>query len=332
MNNEQIVHAIQQDFQSMVTCLETLAATVRQQAGHFQELSENWVLPETKQKPAVEHPIPIQLQQETQTEKPTEIVRLNVGGCSFATTLTTLRKEKDSMLCLMTQNDNWQPDFGDDQYFIDRSSTHFNLILDYLRSDDPASVVSSWTAEERQFLQAEADFFQLGSLQHLLACNIPTNTGTPLLTWDSSLLVYAQQKTSACISFSHHNTVLHMSAGSGEESKTPWVWARPPPKGVRLTHFSFIISNVMGRKVEYCIGYAGTQPVCTREAGAWGSEHRIDFEIDTNTNMLNIKATHKAVETVALNEPVCDAYPFNVLLPSLKFRGTESCMVTLIGR
>lgn len=60
-------------------------------------------------------------------------IKLNVGGQLFETSLTTLRKDPNSKLAQMFSEDsNVKPD-ADNSYFIDRDSTYFRLVLNYLR-------------------------------------------------------------------------------------------------------------------------------------------------------------------------------------------------------
>ena len=53
-------------------------------------------------------------------------VKLNVGGKIYKTTLDTLRKDPDSMLCAMfSGRHELKPDEEDGSYFIDRDGKHF---------------------------------------------------------------------------------------------------------------------------------------------------------------------------------------------------------------
>eukprot|EP01084_Bolivina_argentea_P261230 441377_1 len=62
------------------------------------------------------------------------IIKLNVGGIIFSTTLTTLRKY-DCMLSKKFSGDyDAEYDHETDSYFIDRDGTHFRYILNYLRN------------------------------------------------------------------------------------------------------------------------------------------------------------------------------------------------------
>ena len=66
------------------------------------------------------------------------IVRLNVGGTVFATTLGTLRTYKGSIMCqLFTPPYALHNETGQDgiiSFFLDRNGDVFSIILDYLRT------------------------------------------------------------------------------------------------------------------------------------------------------------------------------------------------------
>lgn len=66
-----------------------------------------------------------------------KMIRLNVGGRSFATTLTTLQKYPDTFLARSLATDNKIPLLRDETgaYFIDRNGELFAYVLDYYRID-----------------------------------------------------------------------------------------------------------------------------------------------------------------------------------------------------
>ena len=61
------------------------------------------------------------------------MIPLNVGGYSFVTTLSTLTKDKDSMLAAMFSGRHELDMDSEGRYFIDRDGTYFKYILNYLR-------------------------------------------------------------------------------------------------------------------------------------------------------------------------------------------------------
>jgi hypothetical protein len=71
---------------------------------------------------------------------PGDVVKLNVGGARFETTLAVLVKVDDSMLGRMFSppcDAMLQPDPADGSIFIDRDGEHFSMLLDFLRGDPP---------------------------------------------------------------------------------------------------------------------------------------------------------------------------------------------------
>ena len=90
-----------------------------------------------------------------------EIIKLNVGGHIFQTTIATLQKDPNSALGRMFTNLPNQTMQREDAYFIDRDGTHFRHILNYLRSNDLAEGVIEAVGEE---LKIEADFYQIPDL------------------------------------------------------------------------------------------------------------------------------------------------------------------------
>jgi hypothetical protein len=84
-----------------------------------------------------------------------ERVRLNVGGVRFETTLTTIRRIPDSMLAVMFSGQHTVNKDEDGFVFIDRSPTHFDDILNFLRTGK----VSIGTPH--QGLEAELEYYGL---------------------------------------------------------------------------------------------------------------------------------------------------------------------------
>eukprot|EP00112_Aurelia_sp_Birch-Aquarium-sp1_P008379 Seg1920.3 transcript_id=Seg1920.3/GoldUCD/mRNA.D3Y31 product="BTB/POZ domain-containing protein KCTD7" protein_id=Seg1920.3/GoldUCD/D3Y31 len=95
-----------------------------------------------------------------------EVIKLNVGGHIFQTSLQNMRKYPESTLAAMF-SENVDLVKGDDgAYFIDRDGTHFRHILNFLRSGDspPENILE--TAKEE--LIREAEFFGLGRLAEII--------------------------------------------------------------------------------------------------------------------------------------------------------------------
>ena len=93
-----------------------------------------------------------------------EIVKLNVGGHEYVTSLSTLRRVEGSMLARMFESEIPSATTGG-AFFLDRDGELFAFILSYLR-DGTVELPKSRT-KLRQ-LEREAGFFLLPGLQHML--------------------------------------------------------------------------------------------------------------------------------------------------------------------
>jgi WD40 repeat protein len=93
------------------------------------------------------------------------VVRLNVGGRKFMTTISTLRKEKDSMLDSMFSGRFPVTVDSENAFFIDREGKYFGTILNYLR--DPYVELPEKPEQLRAILR-EAEFFQVRGLIDIL--------------------------------------------------------------------------------------------------------------------------------------------------------------------
>ncbi|XP_076897996.1 FH protein interacting protein FIP2-like [Bidens hawaiensis] len=90
------------------------------------------------------------------------VVRLNIGGREFSTTIDTLtNREPESMLAAMfsgRQTVNKDPEKG--YVFIDRDGKHFGHILNWLRDGVAIGLYELERLELLQLLQ-EAKYYQL---------------------------------------------------------------------------------------------------------------------------------------------------------------------------
>ena len=102
---------------------------------------------------------------ETQHET---IIKLDVGGDKFTTSLTTLCKDHNSMMAAMFSGRHKSSRCEDGSYFIDRDGTHFIYILNYLRG----SVLSPGDLPDDvrilAALRRETDFYQIQGLIELI--------------------------------------------------------------------------------------------------------------------------------------------------------------------
>ena len=97
-----------------------------------------------------------------------EIIKLNVGGHYFTTTLGTLRSDPNSMLLIMVSGRFEQKPEEDGAFFIDRDGRHFRSILNYLRTMELSFPEGETAFRE---LQAEAQFYQIQGILDKLQFN-----------------------------------------------------------------------------------------------------------------------------------------------------------------
>jgi hypothetical protein len=104
----------------------------------------------------------------TTEENCLDVVELNVGGVTYATTLGTLQQaDPDSPLASITSSEI-QTIFGRDsknRIFIDRDGVLFRYILDYLRNKRLALPENF---SERDRLRVEADYYGLTGMVQAL--------------------------------------------------------------------------------------------------------------------------------------------------------------------
>ena len=110
-----------------------------------------------------------------------DVIKLNVGGTIFETSLTTLQKEPDSMLAAMFSSRFEPLKQKDGAHFIDRDGTLFRHVLNYLRMGK----ISGDTVEEiGNNLLMEAEFYNLQGLINIIVNNksIKINAGEEIYT------------------------------------------------------------------------------------------------------------------------------------------------------
>ena len=89
------------------------------------------------------------------------IVKLNVGGSHFTTSLQTLTRDPNSMLAAMFSGRHEVETTEDGSFFIDRDGTYFRFILNYLRNGELILPEGAKFLEE---LEVEARFYQVQGL------------------------------------------------------------------------------------------------------------------------------------------------------------------------
>ena len=108
------------------------------------------------------------------------IVKLNVGGHYFTTSLQTLTRDPNSMLAVMFSGKFEMKPLEDGAFFIDRDGTHFRFILNYLRTGkltlpDGATSLKEF-AEEAEFYQIQGILDKLKSMTDSLT-RVKLNVG-----------------------------------------------------------------------------------------------------------------------------------------------------------
>jgi DNA-binding beta-propeller fold protein YncE len=87
-------------------------------------------------------------------------VKLDIGGHIFSTTRSLLLSFKDSFFAAMLGSGYWKPS-TDGTYFVDRTPTYFQTMLDFMRNGKLDERVVLWNASKIDKLQQEFDFYQV---------------------------------------------------------------------------------------------------------------------------------------------------------------------------
>ncbi|KAJ1422541.1 BTB/POZ protein [Ochromonadaceae sp. CCMP2298] len=91
------------------------------------------------------------------------VVKLDVGGVRYTTSLTTLRRFPDSMIGCMFSGRHALSKGEDGYFFIDRDGRHFHHILNFLRSPEGYKVVGV-TGAELEELRRECEYYGIEQL------------------------------------------------------------------------------------------------------------------------------------------------------------------------
>ncbi|UJR33253.1 hypothetical protein I4U23_020708 [Adineta vaga] len=141
-----------------------------------------------------------------------DVVELNVGGVTYATTLGTLQQaESDSPLAIIStmKTAEIRTIFGRDsknRIFIDRDGVLFRYVLDYLRNQK-LSLPENFA--ERDRLEVEADYYRLSNMSKALVES--RNSGKPLNEMNNNL-------TTTMTSISPTSSVIASSTGPRSNS------------------------------------------------------------------------------------------------------------------
>ena len=99
-------------------------------------------------------------------EMQTSRVILNIGGVRFETSRMTLRKDLNSLFADMESNIMTQGN----SIFVDRDSSHFRLILNYLRNGCTLSSPAILPRERKYLLELESEcgYYRLNGLKKIV--------------------------------------------------------------------------------------------------------------------------------------------------------------------
>jgi BTB/POZ domain/NHL repeat len=89
-----------------------------------------------------------------------EKVRLDIGGKIFSTTKSRLLSFKNSFFEAMLGSGHWKAS-RDGTYFVDRTPTFFEHMLEFMRTGKLDSTVLAWSGKRRDKLREEFDFYQI---------------------------------------------------------------------------------------------------------------------------------------------------------------------------
>ena len=92
-------------------------------------------------------------------------IKLDVGGTTFSTSITTLTSVKDSFFEKMF-SERWVQPEPDGTFFIDRNPAVFHHILEHLRTQQLPKL-STLSEEEQELLKKDASFYMLPNLEKM---------------------------------------------------------------------------------------------------------------------------------------------------------------------
>ena len=88
-----------------------------------------------------------------------DVVKLNIGGTTYATVKSTISKQKGSYFYAMLYSGKFKPS-PDGSYFVDRNPRYFDLIMDFMRNGESLDTHGLDTYEKKK-LMADMAYFML---------------------------------------------------------------------------------------------------------------------------------------------------------------------------
>lgn len=129
------------------------------------------------------------------------VIAINVGGYYFETKLSTLTKDKDSMLAAMFSGRHELDTDSEGRYFIDRDGTYFKEILNYLRDSTqlPNADRALEVYKEAQFYQIQGLIDTLDRFSNVFAHKLEeakkSKLGSDFEKWQQQIITCAQNKS-----------------------------------------------------------------------------------------------------------------------------------------
>ena len=106
--------------------------------------------------------------QDADSEDGSSMVKLNVGGDCFVTTVSSLTRVKPTYFSAMFSSEFRVDPNSDGEYFIDRGPEHFELILNFLRGNEEIELEDirkePWTSRDLRRLRDEVQFYGIEPL------------------------------------------------------------------------------------------------------------------------------------------------------------------------
>ena len=102
-------------------------------------------------------------------------IKLDIGGHNYTTSITTLRRDPDSMLAAMFSGRHELKKEPDGSYFIDRDGIHFRHILNFLRDGQVDAETLPKDPVTLKELLREAKYYQLANMVAYLEETLQNN-------------------------------------------------------------------------------------------------------------------------------------------------------------
>lgn len=157
-------------------------------------------------------------------------IKLDVGGLIYSTSLSTLTRDKSSMLAVMFSGRHKLVQSKENTYFIDRDGTHFRYILNYLRGDlhldtfpDDATILKE--------IQREADYFQLSGLFEIIQS---------ILTPMPQPCDYSQERIDCLLNTATREATGTEHKNSRNMTKSNLNFEKQNLSGLSFTHTTFV--------------------------------------------------------------------------------------------